>query len=227
MKLQYGMLLRNSALSPWGSALAGAGASGTDVASADRAGQGPNVDAPALRASVNGNPDPLLSGWFRDHVEAIWLLVARLGVPRHSIDDIVQEVFITVSRRRADIAEGQARAFLLSTAVRLSANYRRRAHVRREVGGIELEQNASPQPNAEQLLTEKRMRELLERTLGHLSEAHRTVFVLYELEGLSGKEIAAALGLPANTVASRLARARVRFSDVAAELQRTFHPGDP
>jgi RNA polymerase sigma-70 factor (ECF subfamily) len=44
-----------------------------------------------------------------------------------------------------------------------------------------------------------------------LPEQQREVFVLYEVEGLSGVEIAAALDVPLNTVWTRLHRARPAF----------------
>ncbi|HVZ31478.1 MAG TPA: sigma-70 family RNA polymerase sigma factor [Polyangiaceae bacterium] len=174
---------------------------------------------------------PLPPAWFRHYFDLLWRLVARLGVPAHSVDDVVQETFITASRRRADIAEGCERRFLMGTAVRLCSNYRQRAHVRREVSHAEpaeppehtraLEHDASLVPDAEQLLEEKRLRELLENILAGLSDAHRDVFVLYELEGLSVPEIAELTGIPAGTVASRLARARAKFSEAVLRLQNS------
>ena len=44
----------------------------------------------------------------------------------------------------------------------------------------------------------------------------REVFVLYELEELSGREIAEHLGVPLGTVASRLRKAREDFREALA-----------
>jgi RNA polymerase sigma-70 factor, ECF subfamily len=159
--------------------------------------------------------------WFDDHFDSLWRLVARLGVPRHSVDDVVQEVFITASRRHAEIREGQERRFLIGTAVRVSANYRSRACVRHEVAqGDWLDQVSCSTPSAEQLLIEKRAREQLEQALESLPAEQRSVFVLYELEGFSVAEIAELLDLPSGTAASRLARARARFSQVVERWAR-------
>jgi RNA polymerase sigma-70 factor, ECF subfamily len=171
----------------------------------------------ARRASA---VDPLLASWFREHVDRVWRIVARLGVPAHSVEDIVQETFITASRRRADIQAGHERSFLVGAAIRLSANYRRKAYVRHELGVARpLEHESSPVPDAEQLLIAKRSRELLDRLLCALPEPQRAVFVLYELEGLSVPEIALALALPLGTVSSRVWRARARFSELAASVR--------
>jgi RNA polymerase sigma-70 factor, ECF subfamily len=172
-------------------------------------------------AEPTGNAEQLLESWFRDHFSRLWRLVARLGVASHSIDDIVQEAFITANRRQADIRGGREWSFLVGTAVRLSQNQRRRASVRRELVQPDvLAHEPSSQPDAEQLLIEKRVREELDRALATLSDAHRAVFVLYELEGFSAPEIAEALGLRLGTVASRLGRARAKFSETAARMQR-------
>lgn len=168
-----------------------------------------------------GRGGSLPAEWFHRYFDTLWRLVARLGVAGYSIDDVVQETFIAASRRRADIREGQERRFLIGTAVRLSSNHRQRAHVRREVFDAErLELEASAVPDAERLLIEKHLRSLLDAALATLPDAHREVFVLYELEGISTPEIAEMLAVPLGTVASRLARARSSFSKAAA---RSLH----
>jgi RNA polymerase sigma-70 factor (ECF subfamily) len=188
------------------------------VVSAPEDRQTDEVAEPAAPAHRVGE---LLEAWFRDHFARLWRLVARLGVGRENIDDVVQESFITASRRHADVRAGSEWPFLVGTAVRLAANHRSRAAARREVSGGELlEHSASALPDAEQLLVEKRLRQELDAALATLSEAHRSVFVLYELEGFSAPEIAEMLGLALGTVASRLARARAKFSKTAARMQQ-------
>jgi RNA polymerase sigma-70 factor, ECF subfamily len=170
-------------------------------------------------------PGQLPRQWFDDHFDGVWRLVARLGVPSHCVDDVVQETFITASRRYADIRAGQERRFLIGTALRISANYRNRASVRHEVAhGDALERAPTGVPSAEQLLIEKREREQLERALEALPAEQRNVFVLYELEGFSTAEIAELLGLPSGTVASRLGRARAHFSRSVARWSRGAAP---
>jgi RNA polymerase sigma-70 factor, ECF subfamily len=157
----------------------------------------------------------------KEHVATLWRIVARMGVPAHQVDDVLQETFITAARRSADIEPGRERAFLIATATRLCANYRQRAHVRREVSqGEKLEGYASAQPDAEGLLMQKRLREQLEHALAGLSDEQRAVFVLYELEGFSVPEIADLLSLPLGTVASRLGRARTKFAEAALRNER-------
>ena len=60
-------------------------------------------------------------------------------------------------------------------------------------------------------------RDLLWRVLGSLTDDRREVVVLHDLEGYTGAEIGELLGIPANTVFSRLRLAR---EDMRATLTR-------
>jgi RNA polymerase sigma-70 factor (ECF subfamily) len=51
------------------------------------------------------------------------------------------------------------------------------------------------------------------QVLRRLTDAHREVLVLREIQGLSYEEIAAVLGVPRGTVESRLFRARAEFRE--------------
>jgi len=55
--------------------------------------------------------------------------------------------------------------------------------------------------------------EQVQTVLNGMDDDKRAVFVLADLEQMSGEEIAAALGIPRGTVYSRLRLARVAFKD--------------
>ena len=74
----------------------------------------------------------------------------------------------------------------------------------------------------EQLVHKNEIRRLLEAALDQLDEKHRLVFLLRDVEGLSVKETAEALGLSEANIKVRLLRARLRLRE---ELTRTL--GDP
>jgi RNA polymerase sigma-70 factor (ECF subfamily) len=65
---------------------------------------------------------------------------------------------------------------------------------------------------------EKR-KEYLQSALQRLPAEFREIIILYELEGLSYKELALALGLPVGTVMSRLSRARRRLQQEFARVR--------
>jgi RNA polymerase sigma-70 factor (ECF subfamily) len=74
-----------------------------------------------------------------------------------------------------------------------------------------LHRDKSPQDVVELASTPELERRMFERALGRLGAGERAVFVLYEMEGVSGKEIAEIVGCPEATVWRRLHYARQNF----------------
>jgi len=182
------------------------------------------VSGPRLSHTALVSDNARVAGMLRLHFRDVWRIVRRFGVPESNADDAAQEVFIIASRRLADIAPGSERPFLLASAVRVAANARRALGARRESTSPEgLPDRVDPRPNAEALLDQKRLRQMLDRVLDDLSDDLRVCFVLYELEGMSSPEIAELLAIPVGTVASRLRRGREAFEQSAAKLKARLH----
>ncbi len=144
----------------------------------------------------------------------------RLGVPVPEIDDALQQVFLVASRRLEDIRPDAERAFLFATALRVAADMRRSARTRPEVADDDMfDIPASSRRGADQLLEQARARALLDGLLAELPSELREVFVLFELEELATPGIAARLGIPVGTAASRLRRARACFEEAIKRHQ--------
>jgi RNA polymerase sigma-70 factor (ECF subfamily) len=75
-------------------------------------------------------------------------------------------------------------------------------------------------PGANQLVEQQEQAHVLDEILALLRPEQREVFVMFELEELSGKEIAAIVGAPLKTVFSRLRLARTAFTTALAARQR-------
>jgi RNA polymerase sigma-70 factor, ECF subfamily len=163
------------------------------------------VDAPRLRRIVER------------HFDVLWRFLRRLGIPEADVDDAVQEVILVVARRLADIEEQSERSFVFSTAFRIASDMRRRAERRREVGDALLEGIESAGLDPEATMESQRLAVLFAQVLEQLSLELRVVFVLYELEDFTMAEIAATLGVPPGTVASRLRRGREAFERLATK----------
>ena len=69
----------------------------------------------------------------------------------------------------------------------------------------------------EQQTSDVEMRAALESAVEKLSDDFRTVFVLRAVEGMSGAEAAECLGIPEETVKTRLHRARGRLQELLIE----------
>lgn len=74
----------------------------------------------------------------------------------------------------------------------------------------------STQSSPDQAIARAELRRVLERAIGDLPDAFRTVFVLREIEHLGVEEVAEALGIPPATVKTRCLRARRRLQKALA-----------
>ena len=157
---------------------------------------------------------------FRDHAQFVASFVARLGMRREEVDDIVQEVFL-VAHRRGGFIPGAARptTWLAEIALRVSSSARRRQRRSREDPDVQTiaDSMSSARGPGEQAETAEALRRV-QQALEDLDEAKRAVFILFELEGESCESIAAGLGIPVGTVYSRLHKARKLFMDAHTRL---------
>jgi RNA polymerase sigma-70 factor, ECF subfamily len=163
---------------------------------------------------------PELRALFETHYASVSRLLRRLGVRHAALDDAAQEVFWVAARRLGDIESGREAAFLYGVALRVASSTHRRAKsapalVEPDV----LTEIEDLGPSPEQALERSRARALLDVVLDQLPLELRTVFVLFELEGLSAKEIAELEAIPVGTASSRLRRAREEFTAVARRLR--------
>jgi RNA polymerase sigma-70 factor (ECF subfamily) len=161
---------------------------------------------------------------FRRHAPFVANFLARMGVQRSDIDDLVQEVFL-VAHRNGGYMPGPAKptTYLASIAFRAATTHRRKRQTRSfvklsdetvtEAG----DERHSPERDADQ----RRQLMLLDRALAALDADKRVVFVMAELNGESVVSIAEGLGIPVDTAYSRLRAARRIFREAAEALELT------
>ncbi len=148
----------------------------------------------------------------------MWRTARRLGVVDSAVDDVVQEVFVTVYRR-LDRFEGRSslKTWVFGILLHVVNNYRRSR--RRKGAGqattsvvhdpeLLVDNGDDPMEQVSRAEASRILRQLLEQ----LDEDKAAVFVLAELEGLSVPEIAEATSCNVNTVYSRLRAARKEFN---------------
>ena len=147
-------------------------------------------------------------------------LLRRMGVAEADLDDALQEVFVVV-HRRLEQYDGTCKVetWMFGITRRVASEFRRRPHVRREATMSEppetVAEAAGPQEQAEQA----ELRRLLAAALDRLDDDKRSVFVLYELEGMTMNDVAQAVECPLQTAYSRLHAAR---DIVRRALERAF-----
>jgi RNA polymerase sigma factor (sigma-70 family) len=154
---------------------------------------------------------------YRGEFGFVWAAARRLGVPPAALDDAVQEVFITAYRRLDQLYyEVSPRAWLYGVTRRVASRHRRGAVrlARRLAAFGEVQASEGVEPHAE-----RDAARTLAALLDHLPRETREVWELTELLGMSGPEIAGELGVPLNTVYSRLRLARARLHALAADAE--------
>lgn len=156
-----------------------------------------------------------------------------LGVVKNPDDalDVVQDAFIK-AHRYLDKFEGQASFYtwLYRIVMNLAIDHLRKHQRQRPV---ELDEQtmseAGGQPgdallprilggNPGRALMDKEIRDRIGAALAELSDNHRSVLVMRELDGLSYEEMAAAMGCSKGTIMSRLFHARKNMQAHLADL---------
>lgn len=156
--------------------------------------------------------------FYLEHVEMVRRVLARLLGPRFDVQDALQDVFVIALQKRHEYS-GRAlpSTWLHAIAQRVALALRRRARLRAFLGldqAPELAGGASP----EQLFEDREASERLYALLDKLSEKKRMVWILYELEELSGEQISEIVGCPLKTVWTRLFHARRELSTLSRTL---------
>ncbi|HEX7596996.1 MAG TPA: sigma-70 family RNA polymerase sigma factor [Polyangia bacterium] len=151
---------------------------------------------------------------YRDYAQVAARWARQLGGPTVDVEDVVQEVFLVVSRRLASF-RGEARfsTWLFEITRRVVANHRRRQRWRLWRSGSKEDLAHAPShlrdPHDE--LERRQTVAIFYQTLDRLPDKYRTVLVLFEIEGLSTHEIADLCHLKQATVRVQLHRARDLF----------------
>lgn len=139
---------------------------------------------------------------------------ARALVGDFLADDVTQEVFLVVQARLPTFEGPFVRAWLYGITRNVARNAMR-AHTRHD----RRRQHAStPSPGV--AVADLEAAALMQRFLDRLPPAQREAFMLKELEELTAAEIAIAIGVPLQTVYSRVRAARAELERFRIELQK-------
>ncbi len=188
------------------------------AAGASTPGHGRDIDDRELVQSARaGDRDAFRTLFERYHRRAYAL---ALGVVRHPDDalDVVQDAFIK-AHKYLDKFEGNSSFYtwLYRIVMNLAIDHLRK---HRRIKPVELDEQKLEDGGDESLiprilggnpgraLMDKQIRARIDEALAELSENHRAVIVMRELEGLSYEEMAKAMDCSKGTIMSRLFHAR-------------------
>ena len=168
--------------------------------------------------------------------QRVYSLALRMLRQEQDAEDVTQQTFLSAMENLGGFrGDASFSTWLLRIATHAALKVIRK---RKGLDTVSLEEategtkdtDAVPHPeyiadwrqSPEELVHKHEIKRLLDEALGHLDEKHRVVFLLRDVEGLSVKETAEALGLSEANIKVRLLRARLQLRE---ELTRSL--GDP
>jgi RNA polymerase sigma-70 factor, ECF subfamily len=179
----------------------------------------PDGEAPSDAGPPEVSFEQLYDRWFYD--VSCW--VRALGARDADRDDLVQDVFLVAHRRLASFDGENPAGWLYQIARRKVRDYRRLAWVKHffatdTIAPFDGVLQSLKNPLQELETSEKA--QLLNRVLASLNVDQRAAFMLFEVEGQSGDQIAQMQKVPLNTVWARIYKARKRLQREARRLER-------
>jgi RNA polymerase sigma-70 factor (ECF subfamily) len=143
----------------------------------------------------------------------VYRLVCRLGCGQIDPEDATQDVFLAIIRKLPEF-EGRStlNTWIYRICVNTASEHRRRAWRRRRLSSaVTLLSPRRSKAAAEENIAARDALGKVQQLLAKLDEPKRQVFVLREIEQLSGAEVADILDIPRATVRTRLHHARKEF----------------
>jgi RNA polymerase sigma-70 factor (ECF subfamily) len=178
---------------------------------------------PAQRSTATAQPGTLplrFEDVYAEWVQHVYRWIRAFGGLSADLDDLAQEVFIVVRRKLPEFDGGNLAGWLYRITQRTVRDHRGKAWFRRFL----LKKNVHPLDEdppltPAEVFEQREAERMLVQILKDMTEVRRTAFILFEIEGYSGEEIAELEGVPVNTVWTRLHHARKDFSSLIARAR--------
>jgi RNA polymerase sigma-70 factor (ECF subfamily) len=167
----------------------------------------------ALIAKIASGNRLAMQVLYTRHQTRIYRFLLRLVRDNALAEDLTSEVFLT-AWRQAHLFEARSAAttWLLAIArYKALAELRRRAAPRSQEAAAEA---SDPADGPEAVFETKRRGEILRKCLTRLSREHREIIDLVYYHEKSVQEVADIVGIPGNTVKTRMFYARRRLSEL-------------
>ncbi len=176
-------------------------------------------DQQLVQAAVNGD-DQAFHALVDRHAPALFRSALALSRNRADAEDLLQETLVAAHRGLRQFAGRSSFKTWLTTILTRKAfkSLHRSRHHRAAVSIEAIQESQSPVQHDAGLMKQSSTAAVEKRldvmdVLKSMSDPHREVLVLREIQGLSYEEIAAMLQVPRGTVESRLFRARAEFRE--------------
>lgn len=140
--------------------------------------------------------------------------------------DMAQEIFVQVYRKLDSFREDENLVpWMLRVGRNMCIDRLRRIKARPPAADVVLDENtelAADEPTPEDAAQAEGLKRLLERALGAMSDKHREVILLKDIQGMKIEEIADLLAEPVGTIKSRSNRARIELAARVRALDPSY-----
>lgn len=178
------------------------------------------TDAYLVEATLSGSREAF-GELVERYQDRLFNTLARVLGSRDDASEVLQDAFVQAYTKLGSFrGSSQFYTWIYRVALNLACSHRRRNTRRRdeqsvdqirELSGAEpVDRNLQP----EQAVERTEQAELVQAALLSISDEHRQILVLREMEDCSYETIAEILELPVGTVRSRLFRARLQLKEV-------------
>jgi RNA polymerase sigma-70 factor, ECF subfamily len=144
---------------------------------------------------------------------------------RMDADDVTQEVLIRLWKNLDNFNINAAGSYIMKMTHNLCIDYLRRRNLSLnreiEIDGVfeETFTNTDDLNNPEEVISEQYLNEKLSEAIENLPDNLKSIFVMYQLQGMKYKEISRALEIPLNSVKVYLMRARIKLQKELKEIK--------
>jgi RNA polymerase sigma-70 factor (ECF subfamily) len=171
----------------------------------------------ALIASIAAGDKRAMQMLFGRHNVKVYRFILRMVGREATAEDLVNEVFLDVWRQ-AGRFEGRSK---VSTWLLAIARFKALSALRQRQDG-ELDEDAvaaieDSSDNPEEVLVKQERATLMRKCMDQLSAAHREIIDLVYYHEKSVEEVSEIIGVPQNTVKTRMFYARKRLADLLKE----------
>lgn len=183
-------------------------------------------DIMLVRRAQNGDLEAY-DELIRRYQERIYTVIYNMTSNHDVTDDLAQETFIKAFKALKSFkCDSAFYTWLYRIAVNITLNYIKHHKGKIQMSLNDIDINVEHHPDIVSLISEKtplrdiglnELQEKLNEALSKLSENHRLVVVLHDIEGMSHDEIAKILDCNVGTVRSRLFYARQQLQQLLSE----------
>jgi RNA polymerase sigma-70 factor (ECF subfamily) len=156
---------------------------------------------------------PQLKDLFSVHADFVWRTLLRMGVSHDDVADAVHDVFL-IAHKELEHFEGRSAVQTWLFTICRSVAGRRRKRLQREREHFidrDVDEIIDLRADVSRVFEHNQECKLLQQVLDTLATEQKNVFILFELESMTGEDISQALEIPLGTVYSRLQLARKAF----------------